>query len=69
MEILILVLLIANLALGGFIILTINEADRTSSKMSVDLSKNQHTILKGMDLILDKLGVDAETINEKFNER
>ena len=69
MEILILVLLIANLALGGFIILTINEADRTASKMSVDLSKNQHTILKGMDLILNKLGVDAETINEKLNER
>jgi hypothetical protein len=52
------ILLIANLALTGWVMLAVNETDRTNTKMMVDMNNNIRLLALGLDevreLIKDK---------------
>ena len=62
MEIAIIILLIANLLLGGWIMITLNEVDSTNTRMIVDSNKNHLIALKTLGIICEKLEIDVEDL-------
>jgi hypothetical protein len=62
MEIAIIILLIANLLLGVWIMITLNEVDSTNTRMIVDANKNQIIAVKMLGIICEKLEIDVEDL-------
>tara|TARA_B110000503_G_C6801866_1_gene271462 strand:- start:294 stop:494 length:201 start_codon:yes stop_codon:yes gene_type:complete len=60
MGIAIIILLVANLLLGGWIMITLNEVDRTNTRMMVKLNTNLLTEMKAISLIAEKLEITVE---------
>ena len=64
MEIAIIILLLANLLLGGWIMITLNEVDSTNTRMIVDANKNQIIAVKMLGIICEKLEIDVEDLKK-----
>ena len=60
MEIAIIILLIANLLLGGWIMITLNEVDRTNHQLISQTNLNQVQLAKRLNLIAEKVEVSEE---------
>ena len=64
MEIAIIILLIANLLLGGWIMITLNEVDSTNTRMIVDSNKNHLISIQMLGIICEKLEIDVEDLKK-----
>ena len=62
MEIAIIILLLANLLLGGWIMITLNEVDSTNTRMIVDSNKNHLISIQMLGIICEKLEIDVEDL-------
>ena len=60
MEIAIIILLLANLLLGGWIMITLNEVDRTNHQLISQTNLNQVQLAKRLNLIAEKVEVSEE---------
>ena len=60
MEIAIIILLIANLLLGGWIMITLNEVDRTNHQLIRQTNLNQVQLAERLNLIAEKVEVSEE---------
>ena len=64
MEIAIIILLLANLLLGGWIMITLNEVDSTNTRMIVDSNKNHLISIQMLGIICEKLEIDVEDLKK-----
>ena len=64
MEIAIIILLLANLLLGGWIMITLNEVDSTNTRMIVDSNKNHLISIQILGVICEKLEIDVEDLKK-----
>jgi len=64
MEIAIIILLLANLLLGGWIMITLNEVDSTNTRMIVDSNKNHLISIQMLGIICEKLDIDVEDLKK-----